>query len=39
MKTTLDKLELGKRIMKRYENFIKKFPHFLKLFDNSKNIK
>ena len=35
----IDKLELGKRIMKRYENFIKKFPHFLKLFDNSKNIK
>jgi transglutaminase-like putative cysteine protease len=28
----IDKFELGKRIMKRYENFIKTSPHFLKLF-------
>lgn len=28
----IDKLELGKRILKRYENFIRKSPHFLKLF-------
>ena len=28
----IDKFELGKRIMKRYENFIKTSRHFLKLF-------
>ena len=28
----IDKQELGKRIMRKYEDFIRKSPHFLKLF-------
>ena len=32
----IDKVNLGKRILKRYQNFITKTPHFLKLF-NLKN--
>ena len=32
---SIDKVNLGKRILKRYQNFITKTPHFLKLFQPS----
>ena len=33
---SIDKISLGKRILRRYQNFITKTPHFLKLFQQSK---
>ena len=33
---TIDKANLGKRILRRYQNFITKTPHFHKLFQESK---
>ena len=34
---SIDKISLGKRILRRYQNFITKTPHFLKLFQSSNN--